>query len=364
MSDRSPKGRLPQKQPRISVIIPVYNREHLIACAIDSVVNQTETDWELIIVDDGSEDATGRICDQYAEADPRLHVLHTKNRGVSAARNAGLQEACGEWVIFLDSDDVYEPDAFRMMLEQSAGMDLVAASMRYAESAEARLLATEKRVYLDWFATLEQGFHTLYAGFFYSSVCAKLYRRAALTAAFDPALSYAEDILFNLKVMPGMQRICVLPDVCYAFTYRLGESHGQRAELMQLEVQKQVIGCWKDVLYPKYAQQLSHVFRRYTEFVLKFIIKLLRAERLPLVYRTAILAAQLDSMLVDEQLYGYDCLPDGHRAFWQMLRMRDVDAIVHALPTLEAQCFDKPLEVYQKNADGSLQEIGKTGAAD
>ena len=93
-----------------SVIVPVYNVEDYLPACIDSVLGQTFTDLELILVDDGSPDACPRICDEYAARDERIRVIHKPNGGLASARRAGIQAATGEYVFNLDSDDVIEPD--------------------------------------------------------------------------------------------------------------------------------------------------------------------------------------------------------------------------------------------------------------
>ena len=96
--------------PKISVIVPVYNVEKYLSKCIASILAQTFTDFELLLVDDGSMDNSGRICDEYVEKDSRIRVFHNENKGVSAARNYGLKEASGEWICFVDSDDWVEDD--------------------------------------------------------------------------------------------------------------------------------------------------------------------------------------------------------------------------------------------------------------
>ena len=93
---------------KISVIVPVYNVEKYLCQCIDSILAQTFTDFELLLIDDGSTDRSGRICDEYADRDARIRVFHTANRGVSAARNLGIGEARADWLCFVDSDDWVE----------------------------------------------------------------------------------------------------------------------------------------------------------------------------------------------------------------------------------------------------------------
>ncbi len=96
--------------PLFSIVIPVYNVEQYLSQCIESVVAQTCPDWELILVNDGSRDASGSIADNYAAADSRIRVFHKPNGGASSARNLGLEKACGEYICFIDSDDWIEPD--------------------------------------------------------------------------------------------------------------------------------------------------------------------------------------------------------------------------------------------------------------
>ena len=113
--------------PKISVIIPVYNAAQYLEKCLDSVLAQTFTDFELLLIDDGSKDSSGEICDRYAESDSRIRVFHKPNGGVSSARNLGLDNAKGEWIAFCDSDD-YVTDKYLEDLYNEAmttGADLV-----------------------------------------------------------------------------------------------------------------------------------------------------------------------------------------------------------------------------------------------
>lgn len=106
--------------PLFSIIVPVYNVEKYINKCVDSVLNQTFTDFELILVDDGSPDGCPAICDEYAKKDPRVKVVHKENGGLSDARNAGLDKCAGKYVIFLDSDDFWNDDNALNLLYEKA----------------------------------------------------------------------------------------------------------------------------------------------------------------------------------------------------------------------------------------------------
>ena len=108
-------------QPLISVIVPIYQVEQYLSQCVDSILNQTYTNLQIILVDDGSPDGCGRICDEYARKDARIHVIHKKNGGVSSARNMGLDAAEGEYLCFVDGDDWIEPDTYERMMAHMQG---------------------------------------------------------------------------------------------------------------------------------------------------------------------------------------------------------------------------------------------------
>lgn len=105
------------KNPQISVIVPVYNVEKYLPICIDSILQQSFTDFELLLIDDGSLDNSGAICDEYAQKDERIRVFHQKNGGVSTARNLGLNNALGKYICFVDSDDSVEADYLKRLID-------------------------------------------------------------------------------------------------------------------------------------------------------------------------------------------------------------------------------------------------------
>ena len=103
---------------RVSVIVPVYNGERYLEKCIASILGQTHADLELILIDDGSRDNSGKICDSWSEKDARIQVIHQENQGVSAARNAGLEIATGDYIGFVDADDEIAPETYEAILQQ------------------------------------------------------------------------------------------------------------------------------------------------------------------------------------------------------------------------------------------------------
>ena len=120
----------------ISVIVPVYNVERYIRECIDSILSQTFTDWELILVDDGSTDSCPSVLDAYASTDRRIRVIHKENGGLSSARNSGLECARGEFIVFVDGDDALYPEALKQLMDvhSETDADLVEGSFTYGKS--------------------------------------------------------------------------------------------------------------------------------------------------------------------------------------------------------------------------------------
>ena len=112
------------KEISISIIIPVYNVERYLPVCLESIVQQSMDDYEVILVDDGSTDSSGPICNEYADRHPQFRVIHQQNQGISAARNAGVVESKGKYLLFLDSDDFLVPNSLSKLLELANKNDL------------------------------------------------------------------------------------------------------------------------------------------------------------------------------------------------------------------------------------------------
>lgn len=121
--------------PKISVIVPVYNTEKYLHRCVDSILAQTFTDFELLLVNDGSTDGSGAICDEYAQKDSRVRVFHKENGGVSSARNIGLDNASGEWITFVDSDDWLDSIFLeKLCFDNLDNVDIVISYAKYIDS--------------------------------------------------------------------------------------------------------------------------------------------------------------------------------------------------------------------------------------
>lgn len=114
--------------PKISAIIPIYNADKYLICVLDCILNQSFSDWECLLIDDGSSDESGKICDEYAQKDNRFKVIHKPNGGVSSARNVGLDNARGEWITFIDADDFISNNYFNAI--ENSNEDMVFTKSR------------------------------------------------------------------------------------------------------------------------------------------------------------------------------------------------------------------------------------------
>ena len=132
--------------PKISVIVPVYNVEKYLRRCIDSILSQTFSDFELLLIDDGSKDKSGDICDEYVAKDVRIKVFHKANAGVSSARNLGLDKAKGEFIFFVDSDDFLDKTHLENYSKDIDNFDLIFQGYKLVEETTGKVI--EKKNFL------------------------------------------------------------------------------------------------------------------------------------------------------------------------------------------------------------------------
>lgn len=205
--------------PLISIIVPVYNTAAYLRRCLDSILSQTYGHWEAILVDDGSTDGSGAICEEYASRDSRFQVTHRPNSGVAATRNAGLDAATGEYIGFVDSDDWIEPDMFRSMVMAilSRRADIATCNVRivYPNKTAIKKSTEEFRV-----VDRDEAIGMIYEDKqLRSFLWDKLFRRSLFTVRFPEGRIY-EDIIVMLKLFAGAKRIVMLPEVFYNYRMR------------------------------------------------------------------------------------------------------------------------------------------------
>lgn len=183
---------------------------------MESILHQTYSNWELILVDDGSTDSCGSMCDTWAECDERIRAVHTPNGGLSHARNTGMALATGEWILFPDSDDRLNEYTLEILLRNTDGVDVVICMLE--EFPHRRVYqAVTSPVRYETFAPAAADFCHLYKMYVFSSACTKLYRREHIRIHFDENLRHVEDIIFNLEFLPTCKGIRIIPDVLYQY---------------------------------------------------------------------------------------------------------------------------------------------------
>lgn len=204
----------------ISIIIPVYNVEQFLPQCLNSILAQTYQDYEVILVDDGSPDGSGVICDEYAQKDVRFRVIHKQNAGVSAARNTGIEMAKGEWVSFIDSDDFVEPDYLASFDADGNDADLVIQGLEYYDHRNGSYFGKKQlkkiRLTADNILTVTADCELLEVGFPYG----KSYRRKLLidnNIRFDTSISFHEDHIFVLDFMNVADSIVLSDSIAYKY---------------------------------------------------------------------------------------------------------------------------------------------------
>lgn len=203
----------------LSVIIPVYNVEKYLTRCIESIIAQTYADWEMILVDDGSTDDSGLICDNYERNDERIKVLHQENQGVSSARNKGIEEAKGSHIIFIDSDDWIEPEMFSVMMRGNESDIVVCGFNRVTISAEGGKEIEEVNPWPG-----KKQVELITDKFFHEIVCKsgtlwnKIIKTECIASVrFDNRQSYGEDAVFLAKVLKNVKSVKIIKKPLYQY---------------------------------------------------------------------------------------------------------------------------------------------------
>lgn len=198
----------------ISIIVPVYNAKRFLDRCIESVLTQEYTNWELLLVDDGSMDGSGELCDQWSKQDERIRVIHQKNQGVSAARNTGIREVKGKYIAFVDADDWVEPQYLEVLYWGVQQADVSLCGVQTEQSAVP--LSAE-------IVTVEQMRRTpsQYTDLHYVNYSInKLYERERLRKnglVFPETMRCSEDVVFVGKYLMQCETVCICPQVLYHY---------------------------------------------------------------------------------------------------------------------------------------------------
>ncbi len=204
--------------PDISIIVPCYNADRYLNVCLESLKAQRYPEIEMILIDDGSTDATGAILDRFAREEPRARVIHMQNSGVSAARNRGLDAAQGRYIAFMDADDALEENSLRTLYQQAVrtGAQIVSANHTLFDMEKGRRIPVEIEPVVQLPAQIAK--EIIHMHRIYNNLWNKLYDRTLLEGLrLDESVRIGEDALLNLQLFLRAHRVSHLPDRTYVY---------------------------------------------------------------------------------------------------------------------------------------------------
>ncbi len=288
-----------QMEKLVSVIVAVYNIEEYLPRCVDSILAQTYRNLEIILVDDGSKDQSGNICDSYAEKDRRIKVIHKKNGGLSDARNAGMNAATGEYIGFVDGDDWIEPDMYRAMYFACEKEKAQAAVCRYKQITKSGIIdgSAGNSVSLSRDEALEIYVCGDERYLIYNSVWSKLFARDLVEGMRFPVGKNSEDIMFTTRAFCRMERLVYLDEAYYNYVLDregsiMNEKAGERRLKDEIPFWQEQIAYFREAGMPELSDKAAyHFYRRLLFYYIDFmenkktrifadqIVGLLRADR-------------------------------------------------------------------------------------
>ena len=226
---------------KLSVIVPVYNVEKYLERCVNSIINQTYTNLEIILVDDGSTDRSGVMCDDYAKSDLRIQVIHKVNGGLSDARNAGIEASTGEYLAFIDSDDYIDSTMFQEMIValEGTGSDVALCNYECVDE-EGKLLpenSQEVRVVSEEL-TSEQALDKLCKlnGFYYTIACNKIYKKDLFAQIRFRKGKLHEDEFIVHEIYAEMSKMVCLENAFYMYVQRTGSITNKKRTTRHLDL--------------------------------------------------------------------------------------------------------------------------------
>ena len=229
----------------VSIIIPVYNVAPFLEVCLQSVADQTFKEWECILVDDGSTDGSGVICDNWLEKDQRFRVIHQSNRGVSVARNTGISVAVGKYMVFVDADDWVEETYLSDLLEKSDdSVDMILSGIVQERTDGISRICPSRVINLK----LSAGNHSTdwveYINLLYGPT-AILYKNSIIkdkSLIFPEKQSLGEDMIFNLSYLDHSSNVLIIPKADYHYRILEGDSLSTKYRVNRFEIE---YGLWK-----------------------------------------------------------------------------------------------------------------------
>ena len=267
-------------QPLISVIVPIYNTEQYLDKCIESILNQSYHNLEVILVDDGSNDGSPQKCDVYSQKDSRVRVIHQENRGQSSARNVGLDCCSGEYISFVDSDDWIEPDMYKTLMEQIEKYDVaLVISGRYDAYGILNEKLVEKRLGKNGIVGSREVLPLMAIGKLSDfSACDKLYRRDLWDKIRFPEGEIYEDFAVVYKVLIDAKNALLFDRSFYVYRHRKNSTITSEFSELLFCYPKQTKQFLMDMKawYPEYTRYAVWAHIKAIQVVL---LKLLKADK-------------------------------------------------------------------------------------
>lgn len=273
-------------QPFLSIIIPVYNAEAFLRQSLDSILSQTFSDFELVLVDDGSKDNSGIICDEYSQSEVRVKVVHKQNAGASEARNTGIEQSSAELICFIDADDVISPDYIQQLIDdysKALDVDFVIQGMIQKWPDYNTVFKMSDGIYDLSSSEGYKFFEEVKINDFSGPYC-KIYRRSILNQyniRFSKGIIYAEDFDFLLRYLMHCQTVIASSATNYYYLM-----HGGSVSSKIYDFDKEISG-------------LQHLYESYNKILLRFYSQTLEGN-----YRKAI-SAYIWRVIYSNYRYAY-----------------------------------------------------------
>ena len=318
---------------RLSIIVPIYKAENYLHKCIDSIVSQAFGNWELILIDDGSPDRSGEICDAYARRDQRIKVIHKQNEGVSVARNIGLEIAKGEYVTFIDSDDSIEGDCFGLL--QNAENDLIVfesisykpdGTKKYWYNIDERIINSSDEV--------KQFIVDYINVFVLDGPCGKFFKRTIIDdCRFPKGQSLGEDNVFMLSFIKKCRNIALKKGAYYVIFDHYGNDSNKymmpaNKALMCLE---NIMNAYNglNMLIPSFEKRMFDIFymvrdpkSNYDCWYKSSIVKDLERKYLHSESQSSVLYYYSGKCKLTKQI--------GFFLFWEYLKIRNVAKLIYS----------------------------------
>lgn len=263
---------------KVSIIIPVYNAGNYLEECLKSILKQTYKNIEIILIDDGSTDSSGKICDVYSKKDCRIKVIHSINRGVSSSRNTGIKLAQGKYIVFIDSDDYINEDMIEDMIEGMKKSDLAICGYNRIESQnKIKKVGISINKHIINMEELENYMGFLLNKLLFNSPANKMYKKELINQYFDEQLSMGEDLLFNLEYIKNISSIRIIREELY--NYRIHDSNSLSScyRHNMFEIQKllynKILENFKERKFRNFNIAYSYFIKSIIHSVIKPILK-------------------------------------------------------------------------------------------